>query len=332
MTELSVIIPTANRRAVLGRTLSCLAAQRGAGSFETIVVDDGSTDGTADVVAAAATTLPGELHVLRQENRGPSAARNNGLRVANGRISLFLGDDTWPRDDLVQRHARFHEEHPEPELALLGHVEWAPEAGPSPLMQWIDEQGIQFAHRFFETRVPGAHFYTSNVSVKTAFLRDQGGFDETFPDAALEDTELGLRLEAAGMSLLYDPDAVVDHYHPVDLTDLLARVGKVGRAAPTMAARFPDWRWKESWHTPPATGVGPFARDGALLVLHLSGLRTARVRRATWWNLCHRAFDRARRDATDAPRLERWLTAAASRDPAAMRPKGFPPARPTGAA
>jgi glycosyltransferase involved in cell wall biosynthesis len=296
------------------------------------VVDDGSTDGTADVVASAEPTLPGGLRVLRQENRGPSAARNLGLREAQAGVSLFLGDDTWPHDDLVARHAHFHAQHPEPELALLGHVEWAPEAGPSPLMRWIDEQGIQFAHRFLGARVPGAHFYTSNVSVKTTFLREQGGFDESFPDAALEDTELGLRLEAAGMSLVYDPEAVVEHYHPVDLADLLARVGKVGRAAPMMTARFPDWRWKESWHAPAATGVGSVARDSALLALHLSGLRTARVRRATWWNLCHRAFDRSRRGLAGPQRLERWLTAAAARDPAAVRPKGFVPARPTGAA
>lgn len=126
--------------------------------------------------------------------------------------------------------------------------------------------------------------------MKTEF-RQHSGFDERFP--TLEDTELGLRLEAAGMRLAYNPDALVEHFHPVGLRSALDRVAKAGLTSPLMNELFPHWRWFPSWHEPSERGVRGFFRDGVLLALNLSGIRTARARHATWWRLCRRAFEQA---------------------------------------
>jgi glycosyltransferase involved in cell wall biosynthesis len=305
----------------LEETLKRIRDQRTAYEYEVVVVDDGSTDGSAHAagLSAAGSSIP--ILILQQRNSGPATARNRGIAAAHGEVLLFLGDDMWPRDDLVERHAAFHRINTAPEAALLGQVVWAPEARPSMLMEWLNSAGIQFAYQFIEdpNAVPPNFFYTSNVSVKAAFVRSQGGFDEAFPDAALEDTELGLRLEAAGMRLVYDSNAIAEHYHPVDLPGTLDRIAKVGRSARLLVARFPDWRWFPSWHTPPHRGPRTLTKEAVLTALHAVGVRPPRVRHATWWSLSQQSFqagffeghEQAGRDW-----LGRQLRHFAERDPA----------------
>lgn len=87
----SVIIPTYNRAALLSETLASVFAQRFT-DYEVIVADDGSTDGTAEVLQEHAE----HIRVVKQDNRGPGAARNLAATVARGRYLAFLdSDDRW---------------------------------------------------------------------------------------------------------------------------------------------------------------------------------------------------------------------------------------------
>jgi glycosyltransferase involved in cell wall biosynthesis len=97
MPTLSVIIPTWNCAARLVRALRSVAAQTCAlDELEVIVIDDGSTDETADEVARFAAQSPLQVHYVRQHNAGPAAARNHGLRLACGDAIAFLdADDEW---------------------------------------------------------------------------------------------------------------------------------------------------------------------------------------------------------------------------------------------
>jgi glycosyltransferase involved in cell wall biosynthesis len=107
--EVSVVVPTHNRLPVLTEVLSALVRQEGAPPFEVVVVDDGSTDGTAEWLRSRSFDL--SLRVFTQENRGPAAARNTGVAVSAGRWVAFLGDDTVPAVGWLAAHRAAHRRH-----------------------------------------------------------------------------------------------------------------------------------------------------------------------------------------------------------------------------
>ncbi len=321
MIALSVIIPTRDRVDILMETLARLVAQRTEHRFEALVVDDGSTDATVATARCFAERSPIPVSVLEQGSHGPAAARNRGIAAARGSACLFIGDDTWPRADLVERHADLHARRPEPLTALLGRVEWAPECRPSPFMDWLNS-GIQFDFDQIvdPEDVRGSCFYTANVSVKTSFLLANHGFDEGFAHAAFEDIELGLRLERAGMRLVYDAAAVVEHFHPYDLLAALRRMRTLGRSVRILHDRQPDWP------LPRRSGARHLVKSAVLTALNMTA-RTPprRVRHATWHFLCHQAFREGCwgvEPRGDRP-LHRGapLARLAARDAAARRPR-----------
>ncbi|WP_028317902.1 glycosyltransferase family A protein [Desulfobulbus elongatus] len=91
---ISVIIPSHNRAALLERAIGSVLAQRRA-CDELIVVDDGSTDGTAALVERLAAGAAVPIRLVQQPNRGAAAARNTGIRLARGRLLAFLDSDDW---------------------------------------------------------------------------------------------------------------------------------------------------------------------------------------------------------------------------------------------
>ena len=95
--QISVVIPCFNRRHTLARALNSVFAQTSP-TQEVIVVDDGSSDGSAELVAS---DYP-QVTLIRQRNRGVSAARNRGIDAAEGDwIALLDSDDSW-RDDKLE--------------------------------------------------------------------------------------------------------------------------------------------------------------------------------------------------------------------------------------
>src|ERR1700691_1503329 len=106
--EVSVIIPTHNRRAMVRDAIASVLAQRDA-SFELIVVDDGSTDRTSDMLASV-----DGVTAARTEHRGVAAARNHGVEMAHAPLIAFLdSDDLWAPDDKLRRQLAFMREFPD---------------------------------------------------------------------------------------------------------------------------------------------------------------------------------------------------------------------------
>jgi glycosyltransferase involved in cell wall biosynthesis len=285
---ISVVIPTRERRDVLHRTLSALAEQEApTEGFEVVVVDNGSADGTQELLGEVAADFPVRLRWLEEPRPGPAAARNRGVEAAEGSVVLFVGDDMVPAaNHLVRGHAELHEQRPDPLVAVLGHATWHPGERVTPFMRWLEAGGPQFAYGGLSPGpVPTAlHFYTANVSLKRQTFLEAGGFDERFPYAAVEDIELGTRLEDRGVRLFYEPTLVVHHVHPTTLEDSLRRMERVGRSAALYNVLRPDRPLRREFPASRAVSlprlVEPLARrlrgeavprpirDRALMMLH----------------------------------------------------------------
>jgi glycosyltransferase involved in cell wall biosynthesis len=195
----SVVIPTQNRRELIRRAIDSARAQtRPAG--ELIVVDDGSTDDTAGFVADA---YP-DVRLLRQENRGVSAARNAGIRVAKGELIAFLdSDDEW----LPRKLERQLQAMQESQGALLCHTNeiWIRNGRRVNPMR----KHQKFGGRIFEKALPLCVISPSSVLVDRRLFEEVGLFDESLP--ACEDYDLWLRVCARFPVLFVDEPLIVKH-------------------------------------------------------------------------------------------------------------------------
>jgi glycosyltransferase involved in cell wall biosynthesis len=231
--ELSVLIPTYNRREILIKSLAAYQGQSArAEILEILIVDDGSTDGTGEAVSQLSMESPIRIRYIRQNNSGLAAARNHGIREAKGRLILFIDDDIIPSPCLVREHLAWHARDPDAAAGVLGLVKWAPEVRPTPFMEWLESDGVQFGYGALTrgSQVPFTSCYFCNTTLKVAFIRENGLFDQDFRAYGFEDIELGYRLSKKGFRLLYNPEAVGYHYKFVTFADACRRAELVANA------------------------------------------------------------------------------------------------------
>lgn len=226
--EASVVIPTHNRAQLLDRVLESFARQTADPSaFEVVVVDDGSTDDTEAVCRAYRERL--EARYFRIEPAGSGAARNAGIDAARGRLIVFADDDDLADPGLVAEHIRVHGEHRGREIGALGYTTWDPALPVTELMHFVTEVG-QFLSSYKALRhgdvLDFHHFWTGRVSVKRELLIESGGFDTEF--AALEDIELGYRLSALGLRIVFTRRAVNYMLRSYDFDGFCRRCERTG--------------------------------------------------------------------------------------------------------
>jgi len=234
--RLSVVIPTRDRLQNLRLALEALARQQAPpGTFEVLVADDGSVDQTPAFLADPGP-LPFALRCVRLTGTGPARARNRAVSLASAPRVLLLGDDTFPRPDVVSAHLAAAGDR---SLGVQGRVEWDPEAPVTPVMRFLAPEGPQFYFRGLKhgEEIPYTAHYGANFSAPTAWFREEP-FDESFPDAAFEDTELGYRWRRRGWRAIYWQAGVCDHrHHYASIGPFLARQRKAGRGARLAARR-----------------------------------------------------------------------------------------------
>jgi glycosyltransferase involved in cell wall biosynthesis len=237
VTELSVVIPTYNRLDMLVRVLDALDAQVDAPPFETIVINDGSSDATEATISRRAGIM-----FRTQPNGGPGRARNHGVSLATGQFVVFIGDDTVPEPHFLAEHARVHRQSKhDPFVACLGYTGWPSGERVTAFMDYINDYGLQFGYKLIEDGaiVPYNFFYTSNISIDRALLAAHP-FDTTFPSAAWEDIELAYRLDALGLRIRYNAKAVTRHYHPMTVDSFARRQYTVGKSGAIFYRKHPE--------------------------------------------------------------------------------------------
>lgn len=233
--SVTIIIPTYNRKDVLEKCLAALSNQTyPKNNYEIIVIDDGSFDGTEIMMKSYSDDFPCPLKYFRQENKGPAAARNVGIKNASGQIILFTGDDIIAQPNFIEEHMKWHELYPQNNTSVLGLITWSTDIVITPFMYWLENGGPQFHYWKIKDKKEvdsKDYFYTSNISLKKNFLLESNHFfDEDFPYAAYEDIELGTRLKQQGLLLKYNKNAVGYHHHFTSLESFCQRMIKVGES------------------------------------------------------------------------------------------------------
>jgi GT2 family glycosyltransferase len=227
----SVVMPVHNNAHEIARALAALALGR-SGFKEIIVVDDGSTDGSADVAAGFG------VRVERMSGHaGAPEARNHGARCATGDVLFFLDADVVAPPDTLARGATLLDDHPEYDAAF-GSYDDDPDVRTtvSRFRNLLHHYTHQTGNRDSET------FWTGCGLVRKTAYEAVGGLDDTW--RGVEDIEFGHRLRARGSRILLDPTLQVKHLKRWTLssmvwTDLRYRALKWGRLI-LARGRLPD--------------------------------------------------------------------------------------------
>lgn len=258
---LSVVIPTRNRREILMATLRTLAKERGIdGGLEVIVADDGSTDGSAELVRGSVFESF-SLRVLTLEAGGPARARNRAIAEASADRILLLGDDTMPVPNAVSAHLMLGGGR---DVAVQGRIDWDRKRTVTETMAFLAPEGPQFWFRGLTDGgpVPWPQVLGSNLSAPTHWFRTEA-YDERFTDACMEDTELAWRWKKRGWTTVWSELARCYHYHRYETIEpFLERQRRAGRWARLAVRKNPGMIFKVAieplitlpWKTA-ATGV-----------------------------------------------------------------------------
>ena len=252
--SISVVIPVYNGAGTLPAGLHALQQQTRSPD-EIIVVDDGSTDGSAGLARDSGA------RVISQRNAGPAAARNRGAAAAQGDALLFTDADCAPAPDWVECMARAFAD---PAVAgAKGTYRTRQRAFVARFVQ------AEYEGRYDRMRSLDAIDFVDTYSAgyrRDVFL-SSGGFDTSFPTASVEDQEFSFRLAEAGHRLVFVPQAHVFHVHDRTLGEYARRKFWIGYWKVRVVREHPQKLMRDS-HTPQVLKlqIGLAALGGLLLV------------------------------------------------------------------
>jgi glycosyltransferase involved in cell wall biosynthesis len=180
----SVVIPAYNAARFLREAIDTAMAQTFT-DYEIIVIDDGSTDATESI----ARSFGDKVRYFRQQNRGASAARNEGIRKATGKYIAFLdSDDLWAPEKLAVQVRILDQD----EETSLVYSDWALTQDNGPGRRSFLEIVPGASGRVFDDLIQRGFVLTSTVLVRHSCLDEVGAFDEALP--VVEDYDLWLRI------------------------------------------------------------------------------------------------------------------------------------------
>ena len=233
----SVVIPTYDRKPILAKCLLALENQQFGNSvadYEVIVVDDGSTDGTIEWLAANREDLS-HVRSICQSHQGPAAARNLGVEDAKGDTIIFIDSDLVVTEHFLQAHAD----------ALLQAYEDTDAVFTYGSVINTCNFDNPTSEPYKITDFSAAYFATGNVAIARHWLIEAGLFDNRFQLYGWEDLELGVRLKKLGLKLIKCPAAVGYHWHPPfnleQIPGMIDREIQRGRMGVLFYQKHPSW-------------------------------------------------------------------------------------------
>jgi glycosyltransferase involved in cell wall biosynthesis len=241
---ISVVIPSRNHgdrvekplRAIMDQTLP-------ADRYQVIVVDNGSTDNTAQIVDSLAAEAS-HVHRIFEPVVGKATARNRGIRESSGEIVLFMDDDILVLRDHLERHMAHHSGTSET-IAVLGTVQDVSRIHPSWLEDYIRTRPWMIAPQRTAGLIP-LHLATGNASVARRALEEariEGADPPCYFDPVFEmrqDGELGYRLGKVGVQIMLASDIICYHDHPRGLEAVLRRSHRAGYATAQLFQKHPE--------------------------------------------------------------------------------------------
>jgi GT2 family glycosyltransferase len=276
--RVSVIVPTYQRCAQVRELLDALGNQTlGRGEYEVIVVIDGSTDGTREMVEQLDASFA--VRAVAQANRGRAAACNAGLRAARGELVVLLDDDMLPAPRFLEAHLRAHDGHTR--RGVMGAAP-VPTAHASPAARYIADKFNRHLEKIAQSGyyLQLRDFYTGNFSARRQTLLDVGGFDEEFKVYGNEDLELAVRLRRAGVELRFEPTALAIQRYTKDLAGLARDHIHKGMTAVLLSDKQPETR--DQLKLAEYERASPPWRLARGLLLEVSGVCPPTARAVMW--------------------------------------------------
>jgi glycosyltransferase involved in cell wall biosynthesis len=241
-TRISVIIPVLNGASVIEEQLTALADQTYGEPWELLVVDNGSTDGTRDVVASWSDRLPGLRIVDAPHKRRHTVARNAGAAAATGDVLVYCDADDAVGPGWLAAYA----------AAFCDGCDFA--GGPYEDLS-LNRPGVRSWHEPPDQhRLPDKMDFlplalSANLAVRASVLRSVGGWDENYAQGC-NDVEMSWRIQLSGRPLVFVPDALIAYRYRSTLRGLALQAYRRGLAEPQLyrdyrprgVPRRPYWR------------------------------------------------------------------------------------------
>jgi GT2 family glycosyltransferase len=208
--------------------------------YETIVIDDFSSDGTAEFLSSLEPSVSFR-YFLNETNLGRARSRNIGIRAARGKYILMIDDDIWASPVLLEKHMEQHSCHKE-EIAVTGAILVAHEIPGTTVNDFLTRRHIWCYEemRKYDASLPYSFCKTASLSMRRDLMLRIGLFNEAFAHYGGEDTELGYRLHKENIRLYFAVDAVGYHYHDESLEGLIKKEIDKGMSMKTYLALVPE--------------------------------------------------------------------------------------------
>ncbi len=255
--RISIIVPVHNGRSTIRRCIESLLALRHP-SYEIIVVDDGSTDDSADICRSYG------VKVIRVEQGGPSGARNIGIAEAAGELIAFTDDDCIVHPQWL---SELEHAFSAPDIGGAGGDQMSPNDETRfgrDIQDYFKSVGFMTGYvKNYRRLIETDHNPSCNAMYRKDVLTEVGGFDEMlFPS---EDVDLDYKIIRNGYRILFNPAAVVAHYRPQSYRSFMRMMYKYGSSQRYLVKQYGLFR---TLHYVPGVLIAGIVLTAVLLGLY----------------------------------------------------------------